>query len=501
MIAIYTRQSVDKKDSISIETQIDFCKKEFTNKEYKVYTDKGFSGKNTNRPDFEKMMADVKSGLIKKVICYKLDRISRSLLDFCGVVQEFKKYDVDFISSTEKFDTSQPIGKAMLSIIMVFAELERETIQIRIKDNYYARGKKGFFMGGRVSYGFTKVETNVNGIKTSKLENNLKQMPSLIKMYELYANTSMSLGKVSSYLNENNISAPNGGSWDSCKISRMLRNPVYVRADAEVYSYYKNKGVIISNDINDYISFYGCYLYGKREINERKFTNMENHVLSLGLHEAIIDSKTWLICQYKLDDNKQIKNSGKGKHSWLSGYAKCGYCGYAVSVVTSGHGEYKYFNCRGKTNLKNCNGHSKPIMVNEIELIIEVSLLNKIQELKNTKLSVQTNDGLAINKIKLQLLQIDNQIENLINQISEANNIVMKYINEKTTELDNKKNTLLAEMKKLILTNNRNIPIEQVWEQVDKWDELNIEDKKSICGCFIEKIHIKDDEISIDWKI
>lgn len=75
---------------------------------------------------------------------YKLDRISRSTLDFANIINVFKKHDVEFISSTEKFDTSTPIGKAMLNIIMVFAELERETIQKRIKDNYYARGKKGF---------------------------------------------------------------------------------------------------------------------------------------------------------------------------------------------------------------------------------------------------------------------------------------------------------------------------------------------------------------------
>jgi DNA invertase Pin-like site-specific DNA recombinase len=500
MIAIYSRQSVDKKDSISIESQIDFCKKEFTDEEYKVYTDKGFSGKNTNRPAFEQMINDIRTGLINKVIVYKLDRISRSVLDFATIIDIFKKHDVSFISSTEKFDTGTPIGNAMLSIIMVFAQLERETIQKRITDNYYARGKKGFYMGGRCPYGFTKNETRVEGIKTSTLTDNFEQMPYVIKMYELYATTDMSLGKVSSYLNENNVPAPNGGSWDSCKISRVLRNPVYVKADAEVYSYYKNKGVIISNDMNDFIGINGCYLYGKRELNERKFTNMENHVLSLGLHEAPIDSKTWLLCQYKLDNNKQIKNSGKGKHSWLSGYAKCGYCGYAVSVITSGRTEYKYFNCRGKTNLKNCNGHSKPIIVKEIESIVEGSLLKKVQELKNTELSIQTNDNLVINKIKLQLLQIDNQIENLLNQLSEANNVVMKYINEKITELDNKKNTLLEEMKKQVITNSRNLPLEEVWDQIDKWDELTIEEKKTICGYFIDRINIKDDEISIEWK-
>ena len=353
MIAIYARQSVDKKDSISIESQIDFCKKEFEEGQaYKTYIDKGFSGKDTNRPAFENMMNDIKAGQIEKVIVYKLDRISRSTLDFANIINVFKKHDVEFISSTEKFDTSTPIGKAMLNIIMVFAELERETIQKRIKDNYYARSKKGFFPGGTIPYGFNRVKTLIDGKRVSVLQPNPEQVPYLIEMYEMYAFNDVSLGKISDHLNENNISAPKGGRWDSNKISRILRNPIYVRADADVYQYYKNKGCIISNDISDFIGTNGCYLFGKREANERKYTKVENHVLALALHEGIIDSHTWLLCQYKLDSNKQIKNSGKGKHTWLSGVAKCGYCKYAVSVIKNN--DYKYFNCRGKTNLKIC---------------------------------------------------------------------------------------------------------------------------------------------------
>lgn len=503
MIAIYTRQSVDKKDSISIENQTDFCKKEFCNpnEEYKTYTDKGFSGKNTNRPAFESMINDVKSGLIKKVIVYKLDRISRSTLDFANIIEIFKKYNVDFISSTEKFDTSSPIGKAMLHIIMVFAELERETIQKRIYDNYYARGKKGFYMGGRAPYGFTKIETRVDGMKTYTFKNNSEQLSYLLKMYDLYSTTDMSLGKISDYLNNNNIPAAEGGMWDSCKISRVLRSPIYVKADADIYSYYKNKGCIISNDILDFIGINGCYLYGKRESNERKYTNVENHVLSIGLHEGVVDSNTWLLCQYKLDSNKQIKNSGKGKHTWLSG-TKCGYCGYAVSVINSGNGvKQKYFNCRGKTNLKICNGHSKPVYVSKVENVIEKKLLEKVDYLKNKNLTIENKEDINTNNLKLQIIEIDNQIENLLSQMSESNNIVMKYINEKVTNLDNTKNSLLEEMKKKTISNSKNLPIEEMLEKMDKWAEMTLEMKKEACNFFINKVNIKDDEITIDWKL
>lgn len=499
MIAIYARQSVDKKDSISIDSQIDFCKREIFEGEYKVYIDRGFSGSNTNRPAFENMIEDISNGIITKVVVYKLDRISRSIIDFASIIQLFKKHNVEFQSSTEKFDTSTPMGNAMLNITMVFAQLERETIQKRIKDNYYSRGKKGFYMGGRAPYGFKKVETRIDGLKTYTFENNPEQLPFLIRMYELYANTKMSLGKVSNYLNNNQISAAEGGLWDSCKVSRILRSPVYVKADADIYLYYKNKGCNISNDITEFTGINGCYLYGKRESNERKYTRVTDHMLSLGLHKGVIDSNTWLLCQHKLDSNKQIKNSGKSKHSWLSGYIKCGYCNYAVSVVTSGN--YKYFNCRGKTNYKVCKGHSRAIYVDEIESIIEKYIFEKTEELKTTTLAIQNNEDLEANKIKLQIIDIDNQIDNLLNQLASASEVVMKYVNKKITELDNMKNTLNEEMKRLTSGSTEVRSADDALQYIERWHKLGMDEKKNVCGFFIKRILIKDDEIIIYWKL
>ena len=150
MNEMYTRQSVDRADSISIESQIEFCKYEMRGEAYKVYTDRGYSGKNTDRPAFAEMMNDIENGIISKVVVYKLDRISRSILDFSTMMERFEKYKVEFVSTTEKFDTSSPMGRAMLNICIVFAQLERETIQKRVTDAYFSRSQKSFYMGGRV---------------------------------------------------------------------------------------------------------------------------------------------------------------------------------------------------------------------------------------------------------------------------------------------------------------------------------------------------------------
>ena len=90
--AIYGRQSIDKKDSISIESQFEFCRYELKGGEGKEYKDKGYSGKNIERPDFQRLLQDIRLGLIKRVIVYKLDRISRSIVDFAKLMELFKQY-------------------------------------------------------------------------------------------------------------------------------------------------------------------------------------------------------------------------------------------------------------------------------------------------------------------------------------------------------------------------------------------------------------------------
>ena len=136
MIAIYARQSLDKKESQSIETQINFCENYINSKPHnekiEIYSDKGYSGKNTRRPDFERMMSDVENGRISKIVVYKLDRISRNLLDFMGMHKIFKEHKIEFCSVNDTFDTSTPIGRSMLKISMVFAEMERESTQLRV---------------------------------------------------------------------------------------------------------------------------------------------------------------------------------------------------------------------------------------------------------------------------------------------------------------------------------------------------------------------------------
>lgn len=267
--AIYGRQSVDKKDSISIESQIEFCQYELKGENYRAYTDKGFSGKNIERPKFQELIRDIEQGLISTVIVYKLDRISRSIIDFANMMVLFQKYNVEFVSATEKFDTSTPMGRAMLNICIVFAQLERETIQKRVQDAFYSRCKRGFFMCGKTPYGYASEPIVMDGIHTKKMTENPAAAEHVRLMYEMYAKSETSLGDIVRHFMSSGI-VTQGLELTRSQISRMLVNPIYVQADLDVYEFFKSQGAEVVNDAADFSGTNGCYFYTGRDSADRK---------------------------------------------------------------------------------------------------------------------------------------------------------------------------------------------------------------------------------------
>ena len=285
---IYARQSVDRKDSISIESQIDFCKYELKGGSCRVFKDKGYSGKNTDRPEFQKLLGEIRKGKVRRVIVYKLDRISRSILDFATMMELFQEYDVEFVSSTEKFDTSTPMGRAMLNICIVFAQLERETIQKRVTDAYYSRCLKGFHMSGQAPYGYQLEPTVVEGIRTKKMVADPVAADHVRLMFEMYAEPETSFGDITRYFEEHDIKIY-GKSMFRTFLSQLLRNPVYAQADLELYEFFKSQGAAIVNDASDFAGTNGCYLYKGRDVKEDKDSSWDT--LKKRLHERLDVSK------------------------------------------------------------------------------------------------------------------------------------------------------------------------------------------------------------------
>ncbi|NLU53439.1 MAG: recombinase family protein [Clostridiaceae bacterium] len=485
MYAIYARQSIEKSDSISIETQINLCSS-FAKGEFLVYKDAGYSGSSTDRPDFQRLLSDIEAGKISAVICYRLDRISRSLTDFAKLIEFFEKYKVQFISATEQFDTSSPIGRAMVYIIMVFAQLERETIVERIKDNYFSRAKKGMFLGGRCPFGYKSKQIILDGKKCSVLEIDPDEASILKEIFRRYTEENESLYNIA-------ISLP--GSWTSNKVSRILKNPAPVKNSIDLYEYFKNNGYQIANQIDDFNGENGCLLVGKEKGKKnRVYCPTSEQTLVIGLHSPIIDARTYIAAQARLQKNKASKRLGTGHLSWLTGLLRCGLCGYSVtSKVVKG---YKYFCCRGRSNYGPDKCSVKKLFVaGEIEKAVEAELLKRCRD---TKLllapSTDTPHDMAI---KAQIIKIDEQIDNLLSQMAEG--VVGEYIAKKIESLDAKKKELQAQIK----TKEPAIDPEKIEEMrnivLNEWQDLDIKLKHSIAEFFINKIYISEDEMRIEW--
>ena len=493
MYAIYARQSLDVKDSISIEMQIEMCKRMFEQgKEYQVYSDKGFSGKNTNRPAFNRLMSDLKEGRINTVIVYRLDRFSRSLLDFSVAWEEMSKNHVDFISVNEKFDTSTPMGTAMLFIIMVFAQLERETIAERVKDNYYTRIQKGAWPGGPAPFGWENDEMNCEGRKIPILTRT-KNAELQKKAYSSYAyNMEKSLGKIAVELAD-----ATGERWTSVRVARIFRNPVNVKADADVYVYYKTKGVDIKNPIEDFDGQKAVILVGKRNGNDRKRNPISKTTMVLAAWNGLVDSETWLTCQQRLNGNEAVAdNRDRGKYSWLAGLMKCGKCGSGLRVQpyrTPGTTEVKRLKLYCLGHIDHICDHVVDFDADEVEQYVQPRLEKLLERCKLEPL--YKKDARKENDTKIEILEIEKKIENLIGCIASGNadTDTIKYINKEIKILNERK----KEVENRFSTSSRAIDVERL-----EFRKLLFGEKKLVARTFIKKVVVNENRtLEIVFKI
>lgn len=500
--ALYTRQSVEKADSISIESQLEYCKYETRGNPYKEYIDKGYSGKNTNRPAFEKMLEHIKQGEVSRVIVYKLDRISRSILDFANMMDVFQKYHVEFVSSTERFDTSTPIGRAMLNICIVFAQLERETIQKRVTDAYYSRCKRGFYMGGRIPYGFSKKDTVLDGVKTSMYVPVPEEAEQIRLMYSLYADPSHSLGDIVRYFNQHGIKHLRGGMWSTARISDVLRNPVYVKADADVYDFFQSQGANIFNPVSDFTGYNACYLYQGTVSSTRKQRDLTDKEIVLAPHEGIVPSRDWLKCRIRCLHNRQSTRTCKAKNSWLAGKVKCGKCGYGLTIAKANTKWHRYFICSASmaTKKKTCTGTGGTVYADVLEDYMQKAIRERLAEFQTLSQPAQPNHSPKINENKIRLAEIDKEIESLLAKVSGVNDVLMEYINNKAAVLDAERKCLQAEILSLSHSLDSG-SLTTITDHVAKWDETTFEDKQAVVDALIKVITIADGNIEITWNL
>ena len=480
MDAIYARQSLDKKDSLSIQAQIAQCQKH-AGSEVIVFQDKGFSGKNINRPAFQQLVEAVEAGRIQRILVYRLDRFSRSIADFSQLWSLLSQHGVEFFSVTEHFDTSSPIGRAMLNIVLVFAQLERETTAERVKDNYYHRFNLGAWPGGPAPYGFDLTKITDHGRVVSSLIPNEKAKI-VLNIFEDYAAPGVSLRGIAKALTARGIPGPKREAWDSVTLSRLLHSPVYVTADREVYWHYLALGLQIQHPPEAFDGAHACNVIGRRERSKNKYNSLAGQQLTVANHEGFVPSDLWLRVQGKLAQNPQISRANAGKYTWLTGLLKCACCGYAVKVNHVKSEDKLYLICSGRSNLATCDTTIR-VDLRELERHVAAEINSILTSCPPEQALPASQDDAE------ELLALDTKIERLVAALSESSDISAAYISKEIDTLHHKRENLLQQSK-----------TKKSGPQTLDFDSVSFEEKKIIAAQFIDRILLSGDDANIVWK-
>ncbi len=535
--AIYSRKSKFTGKGESIENQIELCKNHLINKynikeeNIKIYQDEGFTGYNTNRPQFQEMIKDIRNKKIKCVIVYRLDRISRNVTDFCNLKNEFIKYNTDFISVTENFDTSTPMGRAMLMISSVFAQLERDTIAERIRDNMYELAKTGRWLGGNTPLGYKseKVETlSVDGKRKNLYKLDIvfeeAEIIKLIwnKMCEL-----KSLSKLEVYLLQKGIKTRNGNNFTRFSLITILKNPVYVVADNKIKDFFEKMNVTIyETDIEKCNGINGLLAYNKREElmgKTKSYKDITEWIIAVGKHQGIIPSQQFIKVWNLIVNNKDKRcRVPRQNTSILSGIIRCKHCGNYMrprlrnTVTIDNKRNFSYLcvlkekSRKRLCKCKNINGIETDMIV--IEKISELKLptnmlINKIKLLINNKEKksdkrineLQTlNTILSRNKRKVEALidkmaiidgeliaDITAQIKSIKSKNLEIEKRIIELSKETEKEIDKDEVTVLA--------------LNIINKYMSSFDSLNIVDKRLMIKSLVNTIESDGENIYINY--
>ena len=443
--ALYMRVSTQEQvENYSIEAQRErleaYCKSRGW-VVYNAYVDGGYSGANMDRPALQQMLADLHN--IDVVVVYRLDRLSRSQRDTLTLIEDhFIKNNVDFVSITETLDTSTPFGKAMIGILSVFAQLERETITERMRLGQIKRAEEGFAaMGGDydpAGYGRRNGELIVKPDEAEHIR----------KAFDLYEQL-FSITKVQHELKK--LGYP---VWRFRRYRDILSNRLYC----------------------GYVRYAGEYYKGR--------------------HEPIISEEQFERVQVLLSRHRG-HNAYKAKESLFSGLVRCGKCGESyVSYQTSkgNYGVYKYYICRARRFPSEyphkCTNHTW--RAEKLEEIVRYELTMVAREKE-----VAAADAKEINYARL-IKNVDTKIERMLSLYADGE-IDRGILNRQIEKFNEEKNRLIREKKEYDESKAKNITSEELDRCIIDLAAADFATKQAIVQKLIKSITINDKSISIEW--
>lgn len=477
-IAIYSRKSKFTGKGESTHNQIEMCKKKIAfqfpdvdlDNDILIYEDEGFTGYNTNRPSFQKMLKDIKDNKIKVIAFYKLDRISRNVSDFSNLINELDNYDVSFLSATESIENITPSGRAMMYMTSVFAQLERDTIAERIRDNMIELSKTGRWLGGTTPTGFKSQQIEhitIDGkkrklFKLSPIDDEITIIKTIFsKMLTLKSQT-----KLETYMIQNDIKTKTGKNFTRWGLKNILTNPVYAIADEDTLEYFKRFNIEIYADEKDFNGKNGLMVYNKTEHKGKgiaiKRRDVEDWIVSVGKHEGIISGKQWVEVQDILDKNASKRYRKPGKNaSLLSGIIRCSHCGSFMRpklrsqpLTDDGRKRFDYMcelkekSRKQKCDCTNINGlEADELVMQEIKKLSspKSQFYQSLKKLSKNTFDKTDKNAIELKALKTNLSKNEKDIASLLDKIKyidvslldDVSNEI-KTLKQKNIEIENK---------------------------------------------------------------
>ena len=462
MIACYARVSTQEQamNGHSIDEQIERMHK-YANAMgwtvFKTYVDAGFSGANTNRPNLQNLIKDVKDKRVDKVLVYKLDRLSRSQKDTLLLIDDvFLANGADFVSMSENFDTSTPFGRAMIGILAVFAQLEREQIKERMLMGKEARAKSGKF-GGKIPIGYDYIDKQLVVNEFEKMQ--------IVKIFQDYAN-GHSIKRITKDLNEAGFSHK-FGKWIPQTVNDVLNHKTYA-------------GQIKFND--------NCYK---------------------GNHEPLIDealfNKVQTLKAQKHYEHMNLNRRAGKVVSYLGGLVYCKQCGAKCGKLTTNSKgyHYEYYACYSRIKkipylVKDENCHNRFWRMKELDDLV----FNEIKKLSFEQIlpSAPPKDDTPVIENKLQ--EIDSQIEKLMDLYS-LGNMPLDILQDKIHDLSDQKTKLETEIESIRQKQSERLSKEDALSLICSFDAILergvFEEIHSVVSSLIDRIELDGDDVTIHW--
>lgn len=506
-IAIYSRKSKETDKGESIKNQIQMCKDYFTKQynecTFETFEDEGFSGGNTNRPEFQKMMLLAQHSKFDIVAVYKIDRIARNIIDFMNTFDILQKNEVSLVSITEGFDPSTPAGMMMMTMMAGFAEMERMNIAQRVKDNMVELAKMGRWSGGTPPTGYRSIEI-ING---EKINVYLELIPEWIdKLKFIFDN--IANGYTTVYVSKL-LNMP------SKTIYNIVQNPVYCKSDDLSKLYLGKIGYTIYGNVNG--NGYLAYNRRPRKKNGQKEYNSKEMFVAVSCHEGVINSETWIKANEQLNSRGSDPRPRVSQKTFLAHLVKC-KCGGGMYVDVSSHVKkdgtrITYFCCSRRKYDKNwCDSNRINIPKLESDVLEMLSKINKSPKSLEKYISNDNSDDdldKQINILKKSINKNNSDLEKLTDKFILLNDSAAKIIANKMNQISNlideeNERLFLLEAKKL--KSSTNLDLNSLHNEINKllgnWNILSMNDKQILIRRIIKEIKwIEGKKIKIIFNI